>query len=236
MKNQYFGDINDYKKYSLIRHLNGRGKLSTTICWVLTANDGRPDGSRIYYLKDPEYWGRYDPHLFGYLKSIVLESKIREISHIEQTEMIPNSKFFDDTIGDNIEERSSFFERFFDFSSGSDLIFFDPDNGFEVKSVRKGGKNSSKYIFLDEVQKAYELGSSVLVYQHYPRRKRDTFVRSLIFAIKERTKARVIFSYSTSNVLFVLIPQLLHIERFQDYNKNINNMWGEVITINEHWV
>lgn len=236
MKNQYFGDINDYMKYSLIRHLNGRGTLSTVVCWVLTNDDSTTDGSRTSYLLSPGTWGKYDPYLFRCLKNIIQKSKVREVSYIEQTKLLPNSRFFSEIIGDDFNERSTFFERFFEFSSGSDFIFFDPDNGFEIKSVRKGGKNSSKYIFLDEVQKAYELGSSVLVYQHYPRRKRDTFVSSLIFVVTQRTEAQVIFSYSASNVLFLLIPQPFHIERFQDYNKNIGNKWGEIIRINEHWV
>lgn len=42
MKNQYFGDINDYRKYGLIRLLTGAGKLKTTVCWMLTPDDPPP--------------------------------------------------------------------------------------------------------------------------------------------------------------------------------------------------
>ncbi len=44
MKNQYFGDINDYRKCGLLRLLTGRGSLSTAICWMLAPNDRSPDG------------------------------------------------------------------------------------------------------------------------------------------------------------------------------------------------
>jgi len=33
MKNQYFGDINDYRKYGLLRTLTG-GQIKTAVCWM----------------------------------------------------------------------------------------------------------------------------------------------------------------------------------------------------------
>jgi hypothetical protein len=53
MKNQYFGDINDYRKYGLLRLLSGRGQIRTAVCWMLTADNGSSDGSRIDYLRSP---------------------------------------------------------------------------------------------------------------------------------------------------------------------------------------
>ena len=44
MKNQYFGDINDYRKYGLIRILSNSGIIRTGICWMLTPDDTRTDG------------------------------------------------------------------------------------------------------------------------------------------------------------------------------------------------
>lgn len=37
----------------------------------------------------------------------------------------------------------------------SELLFFDPDNGIEVMSNPKGCKNSSKYIYWDDLQSAW---------------------------------------------------------------------------------
>jgi len=39
MKNQYFGDINDYRKYGLLRGLSNKGEISTLVCWMLTENE-----------------------------------------------------------------------------------------------------------------------------------------------------------------------------------------------------
>jgi len=39
MKNQYFGDINDYRKYGLLRLLTDGGDIRTAVCWMLTPGD-----------------------------------------------------------------------------------------------------------------------------------------------------------------------------------------------------
>ena len=43
MKHQYFGDIYDYLKYSLLRQLSPDGEISTVVCWLLTKDDERGD-------------------------------------------------------------------------------------------------------------------------------------------------------------------------------------------------
>ena len=53
MKNQYFGDINDYRKYGLIRALQAEAQLRALVAWMLTPNDGRRDGGLRSYLREP---------------------------------------------------------------------------------------------------------------------------------------------------------------------------------------
>ncbi|CAA9432540.1 MAG: hypothetical protein AVDCRST_MAG37-733 [uncultured Rubrobacteraceae bacterium] len=50
MKNQYFGDVSDYRKYGLLRVLSSEGEISTGVCWMLTPSDGRTDGRKLEYL------------------------------------------------------------------------------------------------------------------------------------------------------------------------------------------
>jgi hypothetical protein len=56
MKNQYVGDINDYRKYGLMRALSGYGEITTAVCWMLTPGDGRADGSFMIYLDMRVKW------------------------------------------------------------------------------------------------------------------------------------------------------------------------------------
>jgi hypothetical protein len=44
VKNQCFRDINDYRKYGLLRVLTNRGGARTAVCWMFTPDDGRGDG------------------------------------------------------------------------------------------------------------------------------------------------------------------------------------------------
>lgn len=46
MKNQYAGDINDFRKYAILRALATCG-FRVTVCWMLTPDDGGPDGRKV---------------------------------------------------------------------------------------------------------------------------------------------------------------------------------------------
>ena len=53
MKNQYFGDINDYQKYGLLRTISRDTGLRLAVCWMLTPDDGRSDGKKTGYVDRP---------------------------------------------------------------------------------------------------------------------------------------------------------------------------------------
>ena len=69
MKNQYFGDINDYRKYGLIRSLTQNSTMNSAICWMLTPDDQSNDGSKRDYLTKPNQWEVYDTDLFKALSN-----------------------------------------------------------------------------------------------------------------------------------------------------------------------
>lgn len=80
MKNQYFGDINDYRKYGLLRQLSGKGAISTAVCWMLTPDaEGSNDGQRLAYLQQPERFSHYDPALFDLLHQKVQVRGLRNV-------------------------------------------------------------------------------------------------------------------------------------------------------------
>jgi len=234
MKNQYFGDINDYKKYSLLRLLGGLGQIKTTVCWVLTEDDNRSDGSRIKYLEKPEQWRDYDQVVFEHLRENVLNKGMRDVSVIERGDILPNCTFYREFVHDDNESRDEYFRGFWDFSKGTDLIFFDPDNGLEVKSIPRGKRNSSKYVYWDEIELSYRSGHSLLIYQHFPRKPREQFIRSLIRRFKTLDDIRCVFSYCTFHVAFLLIPQHDHEEMFAENSRRIKDNWGNLIMVRTH--
>jgi len=234
MKNQYFGDINDYKKYSLLRLLTGRGQIETAVCWVLTEDDDRTDGRRIAYLERPDTWQRYDPIVYEHLREHVLNKGTRNVDAIRRANILRNCRFYSALIRDDANFRDQYFKRFLKFAEGAALVFFDPDNGLEVKSVPRGRKSSSKYVYWDEVRASYEAGHSLMIYQHFPRSPREPFLRDLVRKCKEFVSAARVFSYLTSHVAFLVIPQPRHEEMFLEHNGIVSEAWGEVIKIRTH--
>jgi hypothetical protein len=64
MKNQYFGDVNDFRKYGLLRRLVLPNHLKLGVCWMLTPSDGRTDGKFLSYLQHPQRFQQCDPDLY----------------------------------------------------------------------------------------------------------------------------------------------------------------------------
>lgn len=56
MKNQYVGDVNDYRKYGLIRAIHSASGFRILVAWMLTRDDGRTDGQTTGYLDQPDRW------------------------------------------------------------------------------------------------------------------------------------------------------------------------------------
>ena len=211
MKNQYFGDVYDYIKYGLLRQLNYCGKVSTVVCWMLTENDDRGDGQHVNYLQEPEVWRVYDPPVFDCLRTAVLDRQERNIGAVEESGLLLNTSFYSTLLTDSADERREYFDTFLEFARGKELVFFDPDNGLEVKSVKYGRKGASRYLFLREVSRAFCAGHSLLVYQHMPPKPRDPFINDLASSLMRETGSELVYVFCTRRVAFLLVPQMDHI-------------------------
>jgi hypothetical protein len=179
MKDQYAGDVNDYCKYALLRALAAVQPGRPNVCWMLTAPDGRKDGGKLAYLDAPERLRGFDPPLFDALGALVAAGT-RSVRAVEAGPVLSSARFYAPVISDALSDRARYFNDFFATIGHDDLVFFDPDNGLEVASVVKGRRNSSKYLYWDELEHALGGARSVCVYQHFPRVKRGPFVDALL--------------------------------------------------------
>ena len=225
MKDQYFGDINDYRKYGLLRILSDNGSLRVGVCWMLTAPDNRTDGKFIDYIEIEHKFRAYDSALFDSLKKCLSDLKTRCVSLVDQESIIPKAVYFTELLSDNKNERLNYFGGFADKSRNCDLVFFDPDNGLEIKSKSKGEKDSCKYLYWDELKQTYSSGKSILVYQHFRREKRETTISSLSSEIQKRLGATNVLAFRTPNVLFLLIPQPSHQEPLERQAMRVAEQW-----------
>jgi hypothetical protein len=200
MKNQYVGDINDYKKYSLLEIVSEVLNEKVLIAWMLTGDDSRNDGNKVDYLKNERNKRQSNPKLFDKLKSID-----RSKGGIEEVQKLLADKynFFSEPLSDDKEERTKYFESLLAEAKKAGLVFFDPDNGIEVKSVKYGNKNSSKYLYWNEIEQFAENGNDILIYQHFPRKERKQYIEELKKKLQVKTKLEVL-PIETANVLFLL--------------------------------
>ena len=234
MKNQYFGDIYDYTKYGLIRMLASNGKISVVVCWMLTPNDGKRDGHHVDYLQEAKKWRALDPQVFDFLRTAVLDRCERNVRAVEESDLFPNTSFYSHRLTDDSGRRQQYFNKLFEFSSGAELVFFDPDNGLEVKSITYGKGGSSKYLYMHEVAQTFHAGHSLLIYQHLPPLPREPFVRRLAVSLRHETGSDLVYSFLTTRIAFLLIPQAQQVAHFAEVASRMQAIWGSLMDIQQH--
>jgi hypothetical protein len=208
MKDQYFGDLNDFLKYALLRRLVARG-LRIGVCWMLTPPDGRTDGGKLAYLERPRTWHPVDPPLFEFLGKAVRAGR-RSVAEIQSSGLLDGTSFFPELLRDSPGERSRFMRGTLESLRPADLVFFDPDNGMEVPSKPLGRKGYCKYLAWKDLRDSWQAGQTVAVYQHFPRVKRETFLMALrdrLGAEAPRSKVGIV---QTPHVAFCVAAQPRH--------------------------
>ncbi len=225
MKNQYFGDVNDYRKYGLLRALANDGKLKIGVCWMLTVDDSPTDGKFVDYLeKAGGHWEDYDPALFKMLKQVVYDDKNRHVDRPIVDKLIPGAKFYPELLSDKADLRGAYFSKLSQDFADVDLIFFDPDNGL-AGSIARGRLNSSKYLYKDEVKAAYNEGHSLLIYQHFPRENRETFIKRVANDLHAQADLSKIYVFRTSHVAFFLVAAPKHQVQLQVGIDRVERDW-----------
>src|SRR5277367_3917910 len=101
----------------------------------------------------------------------------------------------------------------------------DPDNGLEVQSRPKGRKNSSKFVFRDEISDHYTAGRSILLYQHFAREHRPTFLRRIADVLSETSPGSTIWSLQTAHTAFVLVARPEHAQQVEAIVDEVSTRW-----------
>jgi predicted RNase H-like HicB family nuclease len=212
VKNQYFGDVKDYLKYGLLRCIVASG-LELGVCWLLTRDDGSNNGQNRKYLEDARY-RVHDPELFDFLQATTQKPSGRMVTNIETSGLLP-ARYFSEVIPESDVARSTAFERAGAVLDGSHVLFFDPDNGIEVKSVEYGGRGSSRYVFWRELEAAWEAGTSLVIFQPFPRQDHATFASRTAEDLRGRTPGAALYTVATPDVLFLVASQAAHVSNIE---------------------
>jgi hypothetical protein len=220
MKDQYCGDINDYRKYGLLRIFAGGPRLKIGVCWMLTPNDARNDGNHRNYLRQPDRFRKYDPQLFDQLR------KLDTVCAVERARLIPGARFWRKGIPRPNREREAWLEKMCARFGGREVVFFDPDNGLEVKSQPWGIMASPKHLYWREVSRIWARGLSVVIYQHFPRQARGPFVAGMKRKLAKTTGCSRVMALRTAHVVFLIAAQNHHRNRMKGACEEIEQRWN----------
>src|SRR5437016_13782000 len=107
MKNQYFGDVNDYRKYGILRLLRSK-TINLGVCWMRTPTVINNHGNETSYLMNQRNERRFDPNLFDALK-ICKEKAQRRISSANSIDILDDTICFGKELTDNVADRKVYF-------------------------------------------------------------------------------------------------------------------------------
>lgn len=183
MRHNFVNDIGDYAKYALLRTLcanvqNRAPKLG--VIWYLTEHtEQNGDGRRRPHLSQ-DGWEQIDPELLVKMRTI--ESRLRgtgdlHLKLIEESDILPSDTvYFSDPLPNAHGSSSQRLAQRIDWFTGAksavadcNLLFLDPDNGLEVKSVPLGSRLAGKYAAVSEIADLLADGALVILYQHCDR-------------------------------------------------------------------
>lgn len=183
MQNRYVSDVGDFGKYGLLRTLVKTG-LVLGVNWYLVPNESHnSDGKHTSYLNDSAY-NDCDEELRSILKEI-LSMNNRNVESIKKSEIFPsNTVYFENILYfppsadwlERIEMRKYWHNAAMERMNNCDLIFLDPDNGLQVKSISIASKKGNKYLALNELQDYYSLGKSIVFYNHRERKPEEQYL------------------------------------------------------------
>ena len=170
-----------------------------------------------------------DPALYDSLTEIIKAGK-RDVLSIKEFNVLPTQTVFYDTPlsyegmpnnspatrKDRISHRNSWSSKALDVTVGCDLIFVDPDNGLEVKTVKAHHKSGPKYTFFEELIPFVERGQSLVIYHHICRNgSAEVQVKERLDQLKEKLGINNIYAllYKRGTLrAFFIVPSLEHIE------------------------
>ena len=192
---------------------------------MLTENDESNDGKLRGYLKEREQWSNFDPPLYELLSRLLKPGLEPAVKLAGDWDVLPGAAYFSESFEAELPSRKEFFKKLWGNMADRPLLFLDPDNGLEVPSAPRINRRSSKHIYWDEIKDTYSQGHSLVLYQHFHRKKRDDFIKEKANQITACLSAPLVAPFRTANVVFFLVSRPEHVSRFQRVHECILQRW-----------
>jgi hypothetical protein len=185
MQNRYSGDVGDFGKFGLLRHLVDGNEFVLGVNWYLFPDEGHnEDGKFVRYLSNPLY-ERCDGELHNKLKSVVSSS--RSINALESANLFncdtvyysEQVDFYPEFPGNTRahKDKRLFLRKEWGSNavttlSRANALFLDPDNGLQVSSCKnRNQKKSGKFVYFEEIRQQHADKEFTVIYHHLNRHK-----------------------------------------------------------------
>ncbi|WP_394730011.1 hypothetical protein [Altererythrobacter sp. GH1-8] len=162
MQERYLGDSHDFLKYAFLRHLSAELGMQLGVNWYLAKPEnvdrpGNNDGEKRHHLKG-RVWRALDPELFEKISGFDNPTE-RRLDRVASWGVLPKSTHY---YSENIcsSERRVWHANGMKSLIACDLVFLDPDNGFEVPSMTR--RTAPKYALYTEVRDYAHAGKIVV--------------------------------------------------------------------------
>jgi hypothetical protein len=167
MQNRYAGDVGDFIKLGLIRHL-AAADLSFGVNWYLTPDEAHnADGKHVAYVEPDNRQHASlkacDPDLMERVGRVVAGS--RSVQALEDSGSLPVGALTFGEVLDRSVNRQAWHKRALSALVSADAVFVDPDNGLASAS----GRPTIKHVSTGELADYAARGQSLVVYHHADR-------------------------------------------------------------------
>lgn len=177
VQNRYAGDVGDFMKFGLLRHLaaaatSGGAGMAVGLNWYLVPDEvHNADGRHIAYLHPTNSWHpsleACDSDLMRRLAWVVAHG--HSVEALEASGALPagcrtHREMLDPASGPT--GRQGWHTRALMALEGPEVVFADPDNGVRTAATRS---KSHKYATVEELADYARRGQSLVVYHHADR-------------------------------------------------------------------
>jgi hypothetical protein len=230
---KYVGDVGDYYKFALLRHLTGvtvgdtEKRLRLGVIWYRTLGllpEGAGENRAFLEPRKEARFQPLDPPLYAALAPFV-DPALRTFERVAISGILPpETLFFPEPLSmrhlpqgapEATAKRKSWREawlgRAISAIRGSDLAFVDPDNGLEAKTTEFHLEDGARYVFYSELRRIWAEAQSLVIYQQKARVTTQSLVRECTTRLKaELPGAAFVEAVDMPNRVFFVVAQAEH--------------------------
>jgi hypothetical protein len=252
MRDNYVGDIGDYVKYGLLRHLAAHTGLRLGVVWYLYPDPCKvTDGADLDYLDSAKehLYRDCDYELYDKLRNLIAAND-RNVAAVKNRELLPkNTIFYEAPLSfsglpkgagqaklQREQMRQQWLAQALAHTEASDLVFLDPDNGLEISSTPYHRDKGPKFAFYREVEQFWQRGQSLVIYQHKNfHETTEIQIRNRFKELGDRLNTKEIYAIYLPNYsgrIFFVVPQPKVDDSFKKASEAFARQWPQVSLFN----